>query len=257
MLLYPPEVQPPKRQYISCPIACMSIEKLIYRWLFRKPLNRLKGWAGEQKTKFNIWLNLDPNTYRRFSDIILPGSDGTAQIDHLLVSPYGLFIIETKNKKGWIFGSENQQNWTQVLYSEKYSFQNPLRQTYRQKRVLAEFLNLRESAIHTVVHFVGDCTIKTKMPPNVGKTGLGKYIKSFKHPVFSDDELDGIRQTISHHVKTNQLSTKDHIQSVRARIHSSEYCRECGSELRLKTARSGSRFPGCSHYPSCRFTGST
>lgn len=80
-----------------------------------------------------MWLSLDREVYRKFHNIILPSKNGTAQIDHLLVSIYGIFIVETKNKKGWIFGSENQSEWTQTIFKEKYSFQNPLRQTFRQK----------------------------------------------------------------------------------------------------------------------------
>ena len=86
-----------------------------------------KGWIGEQRTELNLWFSLDKELYRRFHDVIIPSSNGTTQIDHILVSPFGLFIVETKNKKGWIYGSETQSKWTQVFYKNKYSFQNPLR----------------------------------------------------------------------------------------------------------------------------------
>ena len=67
-----------------------------------------EGWFGERKTQFNLWFILNKELYRRFHDVIIPSSNGTTQIDHILVSPFGLFIVETKNRKGWIFGSENQ-----------------------------------------------------------------------------------------------------------------------------------------------------
>jgi len=89
-------------------------------------MNRIQGWFGEKKATFYMWLSLNSKVYQRFHDIIIPAKNGTTQIDHLLVSPYGLFIVETKNKKGWIFGSEDQQKWTQSLYGNNYSFQNPL-----------------------------------------------------------------------------------------------------------------------------------
>ena len=81
-------------------------------------MKALIGWFGEKKTTFHMWLSLDSNVYRRFHDVIIPSKNGTTQIDHLLVSPYGLFIVETKNRKGWIFGSENQPKWTQTLYGK-------------------------------------------------------------------------------------------------------------------------------------------
>ena len=111
----------------------------------------LRGWFGEKKTTFSMWLSLDKHVYRRFHDVIIPSKKGTTQIDHLLVSPYGLFIVETKNKKGWIFGSGDQPKWTQSVYGRKYSFQNQLRQTFRQKKVLSEYLQIDESTIQTVV----------------------------------------------------------------------------------------------------------
>ena len=89
-----------------------------------------KGWVGEKKTQFNLWLSLNTKLYQRFHDVIIPSNNGTTQIDHIVVSPFGLFIVETKNYKGWIYGSESQSNWTQVIYKSKYSFQNPLRQTH-------------------------------------------------------------------------------------------------------------------------------
>ena len=142
-------------------------------------MNILRGWFGEKKTAFNMWLSLDSNVYRRFHDVIIPSKNGTTQIDHLLVSPFGLFIVETKNKKGWIFGSEDQPKWTQTLYGKKYSFQNPLRQTFRQKKVLSEFLGLNESMIRSVIYFVGDSKFKTQLPANVISSRLGRYIKQF------------------------------------------------------------------------------
>ena len=92
-----------------------------------------------------------------------------------------MFIVETKNRKGWIFGSEKQPSWTQSIYGRKYSFQNPLRQTFRQKKILSDFLNLAESNIHTVIYFVGDCKFKTPLPDNVIKSGVGRYIKRFRN----------------------------------------------------------------------------
>jgi hypothetical protein len=66
-----------------------------------------KGWFGEKKTTFNMWLFLNTDTYRRFHDVIIPSKNGTTQIDHILVSSFGVFIVETKNIKDWIFGSED------------------------------------------------------------------------------------------------------------------------------------------------------
>ncbi|MDN3642924.1 NERD domain-containing protein [Lutimonas halocynthiae] len=218
----------------------------------------LRGWFGEKKTTFNMWVWLDSKTYRRFHDIIIPGSNGTTQIDHLLVSEFGVFIVETKNKKGWIFGSENQSNWTQTLYGNKYSFQNPLRQTFRQKKVLSEFLGIHDSYINRVVYFVGDCRLKTKLPANVMTNGLSSYIKSFRTPVLSKDVVNDVIEQLEKHLAVSTLTRRDHIRSLKKRHASMTICPKCGGNLVQKMARrgpnAGSIFLGCNNYPKCRFT---
>jgi len=217
-----------------------------------------KGWIGEKKTTFNMWLSLDAKIYRRFHNVIIPAKSGTTQIDHILVSPYGLFIVETKNIKGWIFGSENQSKWTQTLYRKKYSFQNPLRQTFRQKKTLSDFLDIDESIMHIVVYFVGDCQFKTQLPANVLKSGLGRYIKKFRNRVLSPEGVDRLIRTLEKHVSESSLTTRDHVRSLRERHASSTVCPRCGSNLIVRTAKkgpnAGSKFLGCENYPRCRFT---
>ncbi len=212
-----------------------------------------KGWFGEQKTEFNLWFSLDKKLYRRFHDVIIPSSNGTTQIDHILVSPFGLFIVETKNRKGWIFGSETQSTWTQVVYKDKYTFQNPLRQTHRHMKVLSKFLDLNESHIQTVVYFNGDSEFKTELPSNVLSYGLGSYIKQFNDTVLSDTEIQRICGLL---IDTEgKISKQEHIQSLHERYSSDTICPKCGSELVERTVeQTGSKFIGCSGYPKCRYT---
>ena len=221
-------------------------------------MNFLKGWFGEKKTSFNMWLSLDTNIYRRYHNIIIPSRNGTTQIDHLLVSQYGLFIVETKNKKGWIFGSLDQPKWTQSIYGNNYVFQNPLRQTFRQKKVLAEYLNVPESYIHTVIFFNGDCKFKTQMPRNVINSGLGKFIKQSKNSIIDQRSLNDVINRLDLHETHSELSKKDHIKSVHKRRSSNTICPKCGANLVERMARNGpnagSKFLGCESYPKCRFT---
>ncbi len=227
------------------------------RALCKNKMKILRGWFGEKKTTFNMWLSLNADVYRRFHDVIIPANNGTTQIDHILVSTYGVFIVETKNIKGWIFGSEEQPKWTQSLYRKKYSFQNPVRQTFRQKKVLSEFLDLDEFVIHTVIYFVGDCKFKTNMPTNVIRSGLGSYIKQYRKHLLSSGEIEFILNKLEKHISGSTLTTKDHIKSLRKRHSSSTVCPKCGSNLVERTARkgpkAGSKFLGCENYPRCRF----
>ena len=224
-------------------------------------MNLLRGWIGEKKTTFYLWLWLRKKSYHRFHDIILPSKNGTTQIDHLVISVYGLFIVETKNKKGWIFGSEKQPRWTQSIYGKKYSFQNPLRQTFRQMKILAEYLNMEETKIHSVIYFVGDCKFKTPMPDNVRKWGLARYIKKFRKEILSYEEVTQIVSAIQRHISESTLSSKDHRRSLRNRHSSKTICPKCGSNLIERMARkgpnAGTSFLGCSNYPQCRYSANT
>jgi len=205
-----------------------------------------------------MWHSFDPNVYRRFHNLIIPGKSGTTQVDHLLVSGYGLFVVETKNLSGWIFGSAEQARWTQVLYKRKYSFQNPLRQTFRQKKVLSEYLQINESLVHTIVYFVGDCRFKTPMPANVMCYGLRRYVRQYRTQIISTEEVRRIVSALEQHINESSITRRDHVRSLRTRHASDTVCPWCGSKLVTRTAKkgpnAGSEFLGCSNYPKCRFT---
>jgi restriction system protein len=69
--------------------------------------------TGEFLVNTAARLFLPKDEYHLIKNVTLPTDDGTTQIDHIIVSRYGVFVIETKNMKGWIFGSANQRTWTQ------------------------------------------------------------------------------------------------------------------------------------------------
>ena len=69
----------------------------------------IKGVIGEFQVNLAAKFFLDKHIYTLFKNVTLPTEDGTTQIDHVIVSRYGVFVIETKNMKGWIFGSPNKK----------------------------------------------------------------------------------------------------------------------------------------------------
>jgi restriction system protein len=101
-----------------------------------------KGHIGELLVRLFAHWQLDKQTYRRLHNVTLNTPDGTTQIDHVFLSPYGIFVLETKNMSGWIFGSEKQAQWTQKLYKRTYKFQNPLRQNYKHLKALEATLGV-------------------------------------------------------------------------------------------------------------------
>ena len=218
----------------------------------------LRGWLGEKSTTFGMWLWLDTSVYRRFHNVIVPTANGTTQIDHLLISPFGLFVIETKNIKGWIFGSEGQPRWIQMLYGKKFIFQNPIHQNYRHTRCLAEYLGLNSKVIHSVVFFIGECTFKTQMPSNVLNSGLSSHIRSYQSRILSDNEIQRIIIAIENLKANKSLTNEFHKRSLQERHSSTAKCPKCGSKLveriTRKGSRAGSKFLGCMGYPRCKYS---
>jgi restriction system protein len=201
-----------------------------------------------------------PTRYRAYTQSCVEwdASNGTTQIDHILVSPFGLFVIETKNIKGWIFGSEQQRKWIQTLYGKKFTFQNPLHQNYRHTKCLGEYLRLDPKVVHSVVFFVGNCTFKTQMPPNVLNTGLSSHIRSYRDRLLSDRDIERIVGDIERLKGDGSLTHGAHMRSLRERHNSTTVCPKCGSALIERTARkgpnAGAKFLGCTGYPRCRYT---
>ena len=153
----------------------------------------------------------------------------------------------------WIYGSKTQSKWTQFVYKNKYSFQNPLRQTYRHKKVLSKFLDVDESKIETIVYFNGDSKFKTELPSNVLSYGLGSYIKQFQNTVLSNDEIERICNLLISN--EGNISNQEHLQSLHDRHTSDTVCPRCGSDLVERTVKDiGSIFLGCSSYPKCKFS---
>lgn len=218
----------------------------------------LKGFIGEKVTQFGMWANLDDSIYRRFHDVIVPSLNGTTQIDHVVISRYGIFVIETKNYDGWIYGNETQRLWTQVIYRNKNQFQNPLHQNYKHTKSLATLFNLPHNRIHSVVYFAGKAEFKTQMPPNVINSSLSSYIKKFKQVIFDDKHL-AIFESLLIDQKQGQLFKKiDHFIHVKTNNQNSLQCPKCNAVLVERTAKNGKyagkKFFGCSNYPRCRYT---
>ena len=95
-----------------------------------------KGFTGELKTKFINWLFLG-KSYTIFNNVLIETDADSTQIDHVIVSKYGIFSVETKDKTVWIFGNRNHAQWTQKIFHNNYKFQNPLRQNYKHTKTLA------------------------------------------------------------------------------------------------------------------------
>lgn len=178
-------------------IGALVLISLLFAW-FNSP--RQKGLRGEKLVKRVLADGLGDG-YILLNDVYLPRKgDGTSQIDHIVVSQYGIFVIETKNYSGWIFGAVYDESWTQSFRrGGKKKIPNPIRQNYGHICALVECLGISKDYFHGVVVLTENSTFKTSMPDGVVYTaGLVDYIKSFDRvqidPLQVPEVVDAIRK---------------------------------------------------------------
>ncbi len=222
-----------------------------------------KGIVGELIVNLSAKFMLDKKVYNLIKNVTLPTEDGTTQIDHIIISRYGVFVVETKNMKGWIFGSPNQKTWTQKIYKHSSKFQNPLHQNYKHVKTLESLLELNPEQIHSVIVFVGDSTFKTPMPENVTYGfGYAKFIKSKTNPVLSEGQVENIVSHINGGRLARSFKTnRDHVRHVKKIVAAKENtppCPKCGNPMVMREVKrgqnKGKQFWGCANYPKCRGT---
>ncbi len=228
------------------------------------------GNFGENKVASKLLSMASRNgEYEIFNGVILKSPDGTTQVDHIVVSPFGIFVIETKNLGGWIFGSEKQKRWTQCLRSgrrdsQKYQFQNPLHQNYKHVKAVQEFLGTQSNCTFNIIVFVGDSEFRTEMPDNVLELReLVPYIKYHRDRIIEDVKVREFSIKLSNHIgdlEQFSLDKDNHISSIEQN-KANPTCPRCGKKMTLKTAKKGktpgSNFWGCQNFPLCRATKNT
>jgi restriction system protein len=202
----------------------------------------MKGVLGELQVNLAARFFLDKRVYTLIKNVTLPTEDGTTQIDHVIVSRYGVFVIETKNMKGWIFGSPQQKHWTQKIYRHSSKFQNPLHQNYKHTQMLQSALELDPDKLFSLVVFVGDSDFKTPMPDNVVYTGgYIRFIKSKKQPILSDSDVLAIcTQIQSGRLKPSIKTHREHVRHVKTIVEEKQRqvdensCPKCGQPMVLR-----------------------
>ena len=221
-----------------------------------KPIkNDINGMIGEASvsTKLNP-LIFGRVEHRQINNLILMDENGKShQIDHVEIRHNGIFCIETKNYIGWIFGSENQDTWTQSLYNgEKHKFTNPLKQNkshiYHMNKVLGG-----KYKINSVVVMVQNNADKLHISNVVNFDDLKAYLRDFNDGTnYSTEEMDEIYNMLSS--ASAQISSKEHVENIRKTQKELKegICPRCGGQLVERTGKYG-KFFGCSNYPKCTF----
>lgn len=227
--------------------------------IFKLFLPRIKGFFGEKSVAFFL-SSLDPAKYKVINNIMLQAGNRTTQIDHVVISNYGIFVIETKNYQGWILGNEFDDYWTQVIFKRKEKLHNPIKQNYGHIQALKDALSEYDDANYlSIVAFTTKADLKVKADTEVVYTvNLTKTIGKYRNESVSDFVKEQIYEKLLSLNIDNKETRKAHVQAIHDNLADkrkkadANMCPKCGGELVLRNGKYG-KFKGCGNYPKCRF----
>ncbi|OBZ18530.1 NERD nuclease [Bacillus sp. FJAT-27264] len=165
------------------------------------------GELGEYK--INIQLDQLPKETKYISDIMIPNPKSQtrySQIDHVVISPYGLFVIETKNYNGEIKGTRSDKYWR---VSNRFNMYNPLRQNYGHMKALELVLHGFPGLTYiSMISFTLRC--RFSIDPDLRKIESNELIVyDTELSEFIDRKMNRLRQT-----SATPLLTTDQIQKI-------------------------------------------
>ncbi|MGR6502214.1 nuclease-related domain-containing protein [Shewanella sp. Koi 1] len=180
-----------------------AIVTLLFRPSLRQYRDERLGQQGEKRVAKLLKQGLKDEDYRLYRNLILPmdeineGTPALTEVDLVLLTHFGVFVLEVKNYSGWIFGGEKQSQWTQKIYTKQTSFKNPLHQNYKHCLAVAHCLGLVEG-LHSVVVFSDEASFKTPLPKNVvNESGLLSLIAQYKGQITETSHCTNLAFTVA------------------------------------------------------------
>lgn len=245
-----------EKWYYYLPFLIFIFTIYIFRKLY---FNNLLGWWGEKKVA-RVFLKLNPEKYRIINNLMIEANGNTTQIDHLVISKYGIFIIESKNYYGYITGKD-YGDWFLKIYRFKHRIGNPIIQNYIHMNVLKSLLGDYPDIIYyPIVVFTKRSIFNVNTKTDViYNTDLLETIRKYRTEVISDYTRDKVYECLSDlNIKEKRIR-REHIYRVKEKKINYEIkikndiCPRCGGKLVIRCGGYG-KFKGCSNFPKCRFT---
>lgn len=219
---------------------------------------KFRGFMGEFWVKQEL-KKLPKDKYMVLNDVMVNQNNTTHQIDHLIISQFGIFVIEMKNYYGLILGEEHKDKWIQYLGKKKRYFLNPIHQNYGHVKSLEELLNLDSKYFIPIVCFSNQAKLKLGTKSSVVPLDyLISTIKSYQN-IILDSDLQEIYNKIIELNIIDKSERKNHVKNIRNKITEDNdkvdnmICPRCGGNLVVRNGKYGT-FIGCSNYPKCKFT---
>lgn len=216
-----------------------------------------KGKCGESIVS-QILQKMNGYSYT-LNNIMINDNGKSRQIDHIFISEYGVFVIETKNYGGTIYGRETSTEWKQYLNKKCFNFKNPIHQNYGHEEIVKKVLEDVTDKIYSLVVFTRRCQLKVEVTsPVIYEDQLIVYIKN-KGKVLEKEKIDEIYRILNENKITNEEAIKNHNYNVQKYVEYKENianggkCPRCNGQLIKRQGKNGA-FYGCSNYPRCRYT---
>lgn len=185
---------------------------VIIAYLLKLVYPKFKGYIGEEIAKNE--LNKLGSNYRVLNDIMVFSDNKTHQIDHLVVSKYGVFVIEMKNYGGTINGKEKDEQWVQKIGTKTNQLKNPIKQNHGHVLALKDITKEKESIFIPIVCFGNNVDLNLNINSKVVKLkDINKTIKSYKEIKLK--EVDKIYKTIESANITDKKKRKEHVSNIK------------------------------------------
>lgn len=240
-------------------IAFLAISLVVALIVFLVWIIPSKGTMGERRVARMLSKKL-PEDYVVVNDITIPCSLGTTQIDHIVFSTHGIFVIETKNYSGWITGADKAEYWQKNMYGYKYRFRNPIKQNYAHVKALQAMLPLGNHYFRSIVTFANSASLRNRHNAMVvNNRYLIETILQFSSIVIPQAELQKHIDTVLNSALVEKDMRKQHVRNVKSNVEfrnwkiKNNICPRCGGTIVERKGKYG-RFYGCSNYPNCKFT---
>ena len=239
--------------FLKNPLFWIFIIVVIIAVLFYK---QIVGFMGELWTKEAL-LKLDKKEYKILNNIMIEVDGITHQIDHIIISKYGIFVIETKQYNGYITGSEYDKNWSLKAGNKKIYINNPMHQNYGHVIALSQKLNLPQGKFIPIICIPSTAKVNVKSKIPVARNyNLVEIIKRYQNEIIEEPEK--ILEILKLSNISDRKKKKEHIKYAKEvtelkKENSIGKCPKCGGTLVLRTGKYG-KFLGCSNYPKCRYT---
>lgn len=186
-----------------------------------------KGNRGEYLTY--SYLEKISGMRRYIFNCYIPKSDGTTtEIDVIMIHEKGIFVFESKNYSGWIFGNEQDKTWTVSLRSrhgtaKKYHFYNPVRQNKNHVKWLAKYLGIPQEKFYSFIIFGSEATLKNVLISSPYLNVLYNYnipyyvgnMVNTLPSVLTGEEIDEIYHKLEIHSGKTAEEKQKHIDNIR------------------------------------------